>query len=77
MIFLDAMLSRYTTKVYDHTKKINDQSIENLKEILRLSPSSINSLPWKFTFVRDQTLLRGHQCTNAEPPRDLVEVRGY
>ena len=69
MIFLDAMLSRYTTKVYDHTKKINDQSIENLKEILRLSPSSINSQPWKFTFVRDQTLkvkLSKHSWHNAE-----------
>ncbi|WP_459209981.1 nitroreductase family protein [Aquimarina rhabdastrellae] len=28
--------------------------IEELKEILRLSPSSINSQPWKFTLISDE-----------------------
>ncbi len=54
MSFLNAMQERYTTKVYDETKKIDPKHIEELKEILRLSPSSINSQPWKFTFVSDQ-----------------------
>jgi nitroreductase/dihydropteridine reductase len=48
------MQERYTTKVYDETKKIDPKHIEELKESLRLSPSSINSQPWKFTFVSDQ-----------------------
>lgn len=53
MSFLDSMKRRYTTKKYDPTKPIDAVQIEELKEILRLSPSSINSQPWKFTFVTD------------------------
>lgn len=53
MSFLQSMQLRYTTKKYDTTKKIDIHKIEELKEILRLSPSSINSQPWKFTFVSD------------------------
>ncbi len=51
MNFLDLAKNRYTTKKYDPNKKVPDVQIEQLKEILRLSPSSINSQPWKFTFV--------------------------
>ncbi|ANH59057.1 nitroreductase family protein [Dokdonia donghaensis] len=56
MSFINAMQERYTTKVYDETKKIDPKHIEELKESLRLSPSSINSQPWKFTFVSDQDI---------------------
>ncbi|QNM86562.1 nitroreductase family protein [Polaribacter pectinis] len=55
MSFLNAMQERYTTKKYDNTQKIASEKIEELKEILLLSPSSINSQPWKFTFVSDIT----------------------
>jgi len=51
MSFIKSMQSRYTTKKYDTTKKIENETIEELKAILQLSPSSINSQPWKFTFV--------------------------
>ena len=47
------MQERYTTKNYDASKRIDSAKIGELKEILRLSPSSINSQPWKFTFVSD------------------------
>ncbi|HBG56955.1 NAD(P)H-dependent oxidoreductase [Proteiniphilum sp. UBA1028] len=53
MSFLDIAKSRYTTKKYDSSLKIDNATIEKLKEILRLSPSSINSQPWKFTFIFD------------------------
>jgi nitroreductase/dihydropteridine reductase len=53
MGFINIAKSRYTTKKYDANKKINDEQIQQLKEILRLSPSSINSQPWKFIFVSD------------------------
>jgi nitroreductase/dihydropteridine reductase len=51
--FLQSMQKRYTTKNYDITKKISNDTIKELKEILRLTPSSINCQPWKFTFVQD------------------------
>ncbi len=53
MSFLESMQRRYTTKKYDASKKIENQKIETLKEILHLSPSSINSQPWRFTFISD------------------------
>ena len=51
MSFIKSIQNRYTTKKYDASKKIESQKIEELKEILHLSPSSINSQPWKFTFI--------------------------
>ena len=56
MGFLNIAQSRYTTKKYDSNKKIDDETIEKLKEIIRLSPSSINSQPWRFTFVSDEKI---------------------
>lgn len=56
MTFVEAMKRRYTTKVYDASKTINEKDIEELKEILRLSPSSINSQPWRFIFVTDEKI---------------------
>lgn len=56
MSFLNIAQSRYTTKKYDKSKKVDNETIEKLKEILRLSPSSINSQPWKFTFVSDEKI---------------------
>ncbi|MEM1327246.1 MAG: NAD(P)H-dependent oxidoreductase [Bacteroidota bacterium] len=53
MSFLDSIQSRYTTKKYDSSKKIKSTKVDELKQILRLSPSSINSQPWKFTFIQD------------------------
>ena len=53
MEFINAMRKRYSTKKYDATKAINKKLIEELKEIVVLSPSSINSQPWQFQFVTD------------------------
>lgn len=46
--------NRYSTKQYDTTKKVSEKLIQELKEILILSPSSVNSQPWKFTFVSNE-----------------------
>jgi len=51
MSFLELIQNRYTTKKYDPSKKIEESKIEELKQIVQLSPSSINSQPWKFSFV--------------------------
>ncbi len=56
MTFLQSMQSRYTTKKYDATKKIPSEKIDQLAEILLLTPSSINSQPWKFVIVSDENL---------------------
>ncbi|WPO90394.1 nitroreductase family protein [Chryseobacterium sp. HR92] len=56
MNFLDKMKNRYTVKKYNPQGKISEKQIEELKEILNLSPSSINSQPWNFIFVNDPEL---------------------
>ncbi|MHA3978761.1 oxygen-insensitive NAD(P)H nitroreductase [Halovulum sp. GXIMD14794] len=40
--------ARYTAKAYDPAKKISDDKIEKIKELLRFSPSSVNGQPWHF-----------------------------
>lgn len=54
MSFLEIAKSRYATKKYDPSKKISGDNIEQLKDILQLSPSSINSQPWKFTIIESE-----------------------
>lgn len=54
MNFLALAQERYTTKKYRRDKKVSGEQIEQLKEILRLSPSSIDSQPWKFLFITDE-----------------------
>ncbi|WP_452598834.1 NAD(P)H-dependent oxidoreductase [Pontimicrobium sp. MEBiC01747] len=56
MSFIELMNKRYTTKKYNNVKKITEADKKALKETLRLSPSSINSQPWKFTFVSDKDI---------------------
>ncbi|WP_027380140.1 nitroreductase family protein [Chryseobacterium daeguense] len=51
MNFLDKMKSRYSVKKYNPQGSVSEEQIQELKEILHLSPSSINSQPWNFVFV--------------------------
>ena len=53
MNILELIEKRYSTKKYNADKTIPQEKIEHLKEILRLTPSSINIQPWKFTFVQN------------------------
>lgn len=39
---------RYTTKAYDASRQVEQALIDELLELLRLSPSSVNSQPWHF-----------------------------
>lgn len=40
--------ARYTAKAYDPTRKVPAPLIEQLRTLLRLAPSSVNSQPWHF-----------------------------
>lgn len=51
MSFLEKMKTRYTVKKYNPQGTISEEQVTQLKEILNLSPSSINSQPWNFVFV--------------------------
>ncbi|MDN3620657.1 oxygen-insensitive NAD(P)H nitroreductase [Polaribacter undariae] len=42
---------RYTTKEFDPTKKISDADMVQVKNLLRMSPSSVNLQPWHFVIA--------------------------
>lgn len=74
MNFLELAKRRYATKKYKSDKKISTEQIDDLKKILRLSPSSINSQPWKFTFVTDENVkkeLASHSYMNEKSINDV------
>ncbi|MDB6176316.1 oxygen-insensitive NAD(P)H nitroreductase [Paracoccus sp. Z330] len=48
---IDAGQTRYSTKVYDPSRKISDDDMTKLRELLRLSPSSVNLQPWYFVIA--------------------------
>ncbi|MBU2979257.1 nitroreductase family protein [Alteromonas sp. C1M14] len=51
---IDELNQRHTVKHYDATRKVSKQNLEVLCEALRLSPSSINSQPWKFIVIESE-----------------------
>lgn len=77
MKFVETMQTRYTTKEYLAGYKIPQEQIDELKEILRLSPSSINSQPWFFQIVGDEetkTRLAEVSYFNADRVRNCSHV---
>lgn len=77
MDFRSIAEKRYTTKKFDATKKISESQIEDLKHILKLSPSSINSQPWLFTFVSNEQVkndLADASYSNASKIKDASHL---
>lgn len=56
MDIIKLLQSRYTTKVYDPSFRLSEEQLATIKEVLRLSPSSINSQPWVFELIEDKAL---------------------
>lgn len=68
MDILKLFRERYTTKLYDSTYRLQAEEINQIKEILRLAPSSINSQPWAFDIIEDQAVkerLSVHSMNNS------------
>lgn len=55
MQFKDIVMQRYATKKFDG-KKIPEEKIDELIELVRYAPSAINLQPWKIKIVTDQKL---------------------
>ncbi len=45
---------RYTVKAFDTNKKIDDQTVNKIEDLLRLSPSSTNIQPWSFIIAESE-----------------------
>jgi nitroreductase / dihydropteridine reductase len=55
MEFKDIVMQRYATKKFDG-KKISDDRISELLELVRFAPSALNLQPWKIKIVTDQKI---------------------
>lgn len=52
----ETLMWRYATKVFDTTKKVSDETINELLDAARLSPSWYGVQPWKFILIEDPSL---------------------
>jgi len=55
MEFKDIVMQRYATKKFDG-RKISEEKIGELLELVRFAPSALNLQPWKITLVTDQKI---------------------
>lgn len=54
MNLTEILNNRYSAKEFDATKKISDADFQQIKDVLRLSPSSVNLQPWHFLIADTQ-----------------------
>jgi nitroreductase/dihydropteridine reductase len=55
MPFKDIVMQRYATKKFDG-RKISEEKIGELLELVRFAPSALNLQPWKIKIVSDQKI---------------------
>ncbi|MDG4813437.1 oxygen-insensitive NAD(P)H nitroreductase [Hydrogenovibrio sp. 3SP14C1] len=51
MNLVEIAQTRYATKKFDGSKRIPSEVFDQIKALLRLSPSSVNSQPWHFVIA--------------------------
>lgn len=54
MNLIEIMERRYSTKKFDITRKISAEDMKQIKELLRLSASSVNTQPWHFIIASSE-----------------------
>lgn len=54
--FLQALNWRYATKKYDVNRRLDDQTLNTLLEVMRLTPSSLGMQPWKFVVIENKDM---------------------
>lgn len=54
MNLIEIMNNRYSTKKFDTTKKVSEENLNEIKELLRLSSSSVNLQPWHFIIASSE-----------------------
>ncbi|GAB3214741.1 oxygen-insensitive NAD(P)H nitroreductase [Pseudaeromonas pectinilytica] len=54
MNIAELVRSRHTCKAYDAQRPLSEEQLAQLQEILRYSPSSVNSQPWHFFLVTSE-----------------------
>ncbi|ALK94078.1 NAD(P)H nitroreductase [Francisella tularensis subsp. holarctica] len=76
MNIVDYAKSRYTTKAYDPTKKLSNEQIQQIKDILRFTPSSVNSQPWHFILATsDQAKAKIAKAAENIHPKNVTNIK--
>ena len=75
MSLLHAARKRHSTKAFDPSRKIPETIIAELRELLRLAPSSVNSQPWHFVLAStDAAKARIGKAAEAGYPYNLPKI---
>ncbi len=78
MNIVDIAKQRFTSKAYDSEKKLSAEQQQQLIDLLRYSPSSLNLQPWHFFVVTSDEgkaqILPGIREFNAAKARDAAMV---
>lgn len=71
----EILQTRYSTKEFDPTRKISDADFEQIKALLRMSPSSTNLQPWHFIIAHtDEAKARVAKATQGAFKFNLPKV---
>ncbi len=54
MDIIETLKNRYSTKEFDSSKKLSDEKIAAIEDLLQLSPSSTNLQPWYFVLAKTE-----------------------
>lgn len=81
MSLSQALTRRYASKAYDPSRSLPDETVQQLLQALRLSPSSVNCQPWHFFVAADAAgkarlarATEGAYAYNAPKVRDASHV---
>ncbi|NNO01213.1 oxygen-insensitive NAD(P)H nitroreductase [Vibrio sp. B1-2] len=54
MNIVQASQARYSTKAFDTNRKLTEQQVADIKKLVRMSASSVNSQPWHFILAASE-----------------------
>jgi nitroreductase/dihydropteridine reductase len=74
MNILAAALQRYSVKAYDPERIVPEQTMHQIYELLRCTPSSVNSQPWHFIASATQEGVQGGFSFNEPKVRNASHV---
>lgn len=74
--FIEAMKFRHACKVFDRDKKIPQNELDSILDVVRMSPSSFGMEPWRVLVVRDENMRKALKsaCWNQSQITDCSEL---
>lgn len=67
MSISDVIRTRYASKAYDDSRKLSPEQEQQILDLLRFSPSSVNSQPWHFFAITSDEAKQSLVSSVSEP----------